>query len=343
MNLRNGEGGELLPGIRIDDMGTKTVANDLDNARVWFDQVRLPKDALLNKFADIKDDKYVQTTDEKMRIEVIGQRLLTGRMAIAEAALLSARVLTMKTEEYAKTKVCNGINGETTLASMPQLASVFEESYQQLDDQIAFTAGVEERLNECLRTGSIPDADLVDAISVCKVRAIDVAIQRSHALRQEVGSYALMHHTGFELMDMFLCCKFAEGDSRILQMKLMRDRLKQVKKDGAGKALLDAIMPGEDRAENMAALSLARKLAPAGRDLEKMAALMDEHWREIYDLADMVSDRHQRDGKRSSFVEPIVNRFWPSSSSYDEDWKEKLSPRAEGWKASDDEAEPLVA
>jgi len=38
MDLRTGEGGELLPGIRVDDMGTKTVANDLDNARVWFDQ-----------------------------------------------------------------------------------------------------------------------------------------------------------------------------------------------------------------------------------------------------------------------------------------------------------------
>lgn len=27
--------GDLLPGIRIQDMGMKTVANDLDNARVW--------------------------------------------------------------------------------------------------------------------------------------------------------------------------------------------------------------------------------------------------------------------------------------------------------------------
>ena len=32
----------------------------------------------------------------------------------------------------------------------------------------------------------------------------------------------------FELVDMFLCCKFAEGDSRILRMKLMRDRLKVI-------------------------------------------------------------------------------------------------------------------
>ena len=42
MGLREA-GGALLPGIRVEDMGTKTVANDLDNARVWFDQVRLPR------------------------------------------------------------------------------------------------------------------------------------------------------------------------------------------------------------------------------------------------------------------------------------------------------------
>lgn len=45
-------------------------------------------------------------------------------------------------------------------------------------------------------TGTIPDADLVDAISVCKTRAISLAVERAHALRLEVGSYALMHKTG---------------------------------------------------------------------------------------------------------------------------------------------------
>ena len=60
---------------------------------MWFDRVRLPKSALLNRFAELKDDAYVQTTNERMRIEVIGQRLLTGRLAIAEAALASCHVL----------------------------------------------------------------------------------------------------------------------------------------------------------------------------------------------------------------------------------------------------------
>ena len=121
-------GGSLMPGIRIEDMGIKTIANDLDNARVWFDQVRLPKSALLNKFCEIDDNnQYKQVGDEKMRIEVIGQRLLTGRQCIAEAALLSARVLHMKTEEYAKQKICNGLAGEMSLASTPQLRTVRNE------------------------------------------------------------------------------------------------------------------------------------------------------------------------------------------------------------------------
>lgn len=55
----------------------------------------------------------------------------------------------------------------------------------------------------------------------------------AQSLHEQVGSYALMHGTGFELMDMLLCCKFAEGDSRILQMKLARDRLKRVNNDSS--------------------------------------------------------------------------------------------------------------
>ena len=212
MTLRDGEGGQLLPGIRVEDMGSKTIANDLDNARVWFDKVRLPKKALLNKFADLDaQGRYVQVGEERMRIEVIGQRLLTGRQAIAEAALVSARVLHMRTEAYASQKVCNGLSGERTLESMPQMRAVLDESYAALDAMEAFTAGVEERLNECLRAGTIPGPELVDAIAIAKIKCIDVAIQRCHALRQEVGSYALMHATGFELVEMLALLQVCRG------------------------------------------------------------------------------------------------------------------------------------
>ena len=71
--------------LRID---SSSFAPLISQARVWFDNVQLPKDALLNRFANIRDDQYVQVGDERMRIEVIGQRLMTGRQAIAEAAIL---------------------------------------------------------------------------------------------------------------------------------------------------------------------------------------------------------------------------------------------------------------
>ena len=322
MTLRDGEGGQLLPGIRVEDMGYKTIANDLDNARVWFDKVRLPKKALLNKFADLDaQGRYVQVGEERMRIEVIGQRLLTGRQAIAEAALVSARVLHMRTEAYASQKVCNGLSGERTLESMPQMRAVLDESYAALDAMEAFTAGVEERLNECLRAGTIPGPELVDAIAIAKIKCIDVAIQRCHALRQEVGSYALMHATGFELVDMLLCCKFAEGDSRILQQKLARDRLKQLKKQGLASAAASVLGMSADSRETLAALRLASQLHSAGRDLAKLEAAMDASWREIYHLADLIAERHLREGPKSAFPEPAVDRLLPSVTTFDHDWK----------------------
>ena len=60
----------------------------MDNAWIRFDDVWLPKSGLLNKYADIIDDKYVQTTKEKMRIEIIGQRLLTGAATLLGEGLV---------------------------------------------------------------------------------------------------------------------------------------------------------------------------------------------------------------------------------------------------------------
>jgi acyl-CoA oxidase len=273
---------------------SKPLADKAATDDVTTPQVKLPKDAILNKFADIENDQYKQVGEERMRLEVIGQRLLTGRLCIAEAALVSARVLHQRTETYAKQKVCNGIDGEVKLAELPQIAATIEEGYAELDRMLGVCAGVEERLAACLVADTIPNPELVEAIAVCKIRAIAVATERAHLLRQEVGyvliltlslksrmecyckhdgmllqgcfdplcclriprvkffalaltpnlltpspyrSYALMDGTGFEKIDMLLCCKFAEGDSRILQQKLARDRLKELQRGGVGNIL----------------------------------------------------------------------------------------------------------
>jgi hypothetical protein len=78
----------------------KTVANDLDNARFWFDHVRLPKSALLNKFGDIRDDKCVargRVRCSSLVLEYSGLRHSKAECARLQGTVdYSGRVSTLK-------------------------------------------------------------------------------------------------------------------------------------------------------------------------------------------------------------------------------------------------------
>ena len=121
-----------MPGVILGDMGRKTTGNDLDNAWIQFDNVFIPKSCLLNRFADIKDDKYVQTTKEKMRIEIIGQRLLTGRVAVAQAALMFCRNLYTQTKTYTDSKKCWSPGGNVNLGSIPHIHALYQEAVRTI-------------------------------------------------------------------------------------------------------------------------------------------------------------------------------------------------------------------
>jgi acyl-CoA oxidase len=93
-----------------------------------------------------------------MRIEVIGQRLLTGRLVIAEAALVGLRCLLTKTHAYCKEKKVNGLAGQKpALAELPQLRTLFSTAYRSLDELEAFCAGVERQMTRCVKANSIPE------------------------------------------------------------------------------------------------------------------------------------------------------------------------------------------
>jgi hypothetical protein len=53
--IRDGEGGPL-PGVTIEDCGPKAGLNGVDNGRLAFDHVRVPREALLNRLGDVAPD-----------------------------------------------------------------------------------------------------------------------------------------------------------------------------------------------------------------------------------------------------------------------------------------------
>ena len=119
------------------------------------------------------------------------------------------------------------------LADVPQLKALFAEADARADALEAFVASCEDRLAPLLKDGAVPDADLALAIATAKVRAVEDSIDACWRLKQEVGSYALMGDSGFKHLDFLNCCKFAEGDSRVLAQKMARDRMRAFAKQGS--------------------------------------------------------------------------------------------------------------
>ncbi len=53
------ERGEPCPGVRIEDCGHKGGLNGVDNGRLWFDDVRVPRDALLDRYGQVAAGRRV--------------------------------------------------------------------------------------------------------------------------------------------------------------------------------------------------------------------------------------------------------------------------------------------
>eukprot|EP00933_Yihiella_yeosuensis_P072293 TRINITY_DN8064_c1_g4_i4.p1 TRINITY_DN8064_c1_g4~~TRINITY_DN8064_c1_g4_i4.p1 ORF type:complete len:467 (+),score=85.99 TRINITY_DN8064_c1_g4_i4:180-1580(+) len=266
--------GKLVDGVTSEDMGGKTIGNDLDNGRINFKNVWLPKDSLLDRYGGVVNNEYVQHKAGINNMDMIGQRLYTGRSVIAGSTLVFARTLYRTTRGYTDSKRCWAPKGDISLSAIPQLASLYSFADKELSRVEALQAAVESRLCECLKSDSIPDRNLVEMVACLKVKAIETTIDLCFKLKQEVGSYALMGGTGFEKMDYLQCCKFAEGDSRILMQKLARDRLQAFskKQDGSGK-------------EVEICKNLGSKLMAGGKNA------WNENWTSVYDLANAVVDR----------------------------------------------------
>jgi len=281
MNFR--KDGDVVPGIVFKDMGKKTVGNDLDNASIGFNNVKLPKDALLNRFADIEGEEYIQKVKGMPVFHMIGQRLFTGRVAVAQAALEFRRGLFESTKQYTDKKACWAPDDQRPmLTNIPQLKAIFKENDEKMAVMDAFVGKCESELAKCLKNDETPSIALVEAIAVAKVKAVEESIEISHRLQNEVGSYALMAGTGFEQKDFLTCCKFAEGDTRILMQKMTRDRLKLFEKKQASKDT----STWDDETKQVAAF--AKVLLKDVKNHGDKVKAWEDNWRGVYALAEVL-------------------------------------------------------
>jgi acyl-CoA oxidase len=86
--------GKALDGIRIEDCGSKLGLDGVDNGRIWFDQVRVPREALLDRYAQVSPDGVYFSPIEnptKRFFTMLGT-LIQGRVSVCGAAISASKV-----------------------------------------------------------------------------------------------------------------------------------------------------------------------------------------------------------------------------------------------------------
>ena len=88
------ESGATLPGVRIEDCGLKAGLNGVDNGRLYFDSVRVPRENLLDRYGQVAaDGSYTTPIDnQNARFFTMLGTLVQGRISVAGGAGSAAKV-----------------------------------------------------------------------------------------------------------------------------------------------------------------------------------------------------------------------------------------------------------
>lgn len=101
--IRDGNGGAALPGVEIGDNGTKMGLLGVDNGRLSFHGVRVPREALLDRFAQVSEDgtysSPIKSTNKRF-FTMLGT-LVQGRTSVAGAGISAAKVAVTLATRYA--------------------------------------------------------------------------------------------------------------------------------------------------------------------------------------------------------------------------------------------------
>jgi len=114
------EAGNPMPGVRIEDCGFKAGLNGVDNGQLWFSGVRIPREALLDRYGSVAPDGGYSTPIENQtkRFFTMLGTLIQGRISVAGGAGSATKVALRIALHYAERRTqfeAPGRDGEVRL------------------------------------------------------------------------------------------------------------------------------------------------------------------------------------------------------------------------------------
>ena len=225
--------GNTLPGIKIEDCGEKQGLNGVDNGRIWFNQVRIPVENLLDRFAQVTDQGHYHSpiADPSKRFFTMLGTLVGGRIGIPWAGLSAAKTGLTIAIKYAHDRRQFGIPGQ------PEKLIIDYQSHQKrLMPLLANTYALDftlKYLTERYLTQQAPERREIEALAAgVKAYSTWNTTKTLQVCREACGGmgYLWENRLGELKADTEIFTTF-EGDNTVLMQLVAKSRLAEFKQE----------------------------------------------------------------------------------------------------------------
>ncbi|KAH9254158.1 hypothetical protein BASA81_007747 [Batrachochytrium salamandrivorans] len=227
---------KVSKGCTIEDMGRKLGQNGVDNAKLGFNQVRIPREAMLNRVANVDQagNLVSKITSPRGRFIAALNQLLSGRLCLSSKGVGRAKQALTIAVRYAATRLCVGASGESDTpilayqlqqrALIPLIARTYAISVVGMT-YVKNLFASETTANGSRGLGPLrPETEVL--CSGIKSLNCWHAKQTVLVCRERSGGQGFLAANKFEeMIGDALAIETAEGDSSVLMMKVAKERL----------------------------------------------------------------------------------------------------------------------
>lgn len=176
------EAGAMLPGVRSEDCGHKMGLNGVDNGRLWFDNVEVPRDNLLDRFGQVSESgEYASeiASSSKRFFTMLGT-LVGGRISVSGGAISAAKTGLTIAVRYGEARRQFAEAGSEEIVLMdylthqrrllPRLAAAYAFSFAQQHLVASYVDDKKSRDTEALAAGmkALSTWNTIETLQACR-------------------------------------------------------------------------------------------------------------------------------------------------------------------------------